>query len=456
MAGIDKKLTDLTELTTPSDGSFIHVVEPLDISQSPEGSSYKVKKSNFGGVSDAPSNGTTYGRKDAAWVPVASTDTTADHFRGNWNANTNSPTLTNGVGQVGDNYLVSVSGTQFGIDFGEDDIISYNGATWYKYVDNNQALVLTTNTNITSSVLSTQDVAGFVSYINGLVSSFSLAVNEIRTYTVTDTGQKFEILLRGRSFGGTEPDITSSDVLEIEKGDYDTNYRNWGEWVANNGGGITTIGFMVTPTVAGTASVVPRSSTTIYNSIVMNNYASALPNGSNAGIKNNGFSAGSYLEGWDSYFVFVNNDTNNLCCTSVGFYSLVSAIPNLDPTNFVANTVLVGNDSGDSNLSFFINRTIVTTSFIKIPCGPDFPAHTTTDAYLFRIQIPKTTIEGNRYAILTLTNIVTGKVFSYTANGLQLPTGSSLVTEVINRSNRNTGVSTSIRAAKVLTSRLIY
>lgn len=217
MAGIDKKLTDLTELTTPSDGSFIHVVEPLDISQSPDGSSYKVKKSNFGGISDAPSNGTTYGRKDAAWVAVSSTDTTADHFRGNWNASTNTPALTNGVGQVGDYYVVNVAGTQFSISFGIGDIIAYNGTSWYMFANNNQSPVITTNTNITSSVLTTQNVAGFVAYINGLVSSFSVAVNEIRTYTVTDTGQIFELLLRGRSFGGSEPDITTSDVLIISE-----------------------------------------------------------------------------------------------------------------------------------------------------------------------------------------------------------------------------------------------
>lgn len=150
MAGIDKKLTDLTELSNPTDNAWIHIVEPTDISQSPEGSSYKVKKTNFGGLSDAPSDGETYGRKDGAWEVV-------------------------GGGEV-----------------------------------------LTTNTNITSAVLSTQDVAGFVAYINGLVSSFSVAVNEIRTYTVTNTGQKFQLLLRGRSFGGAEPDIVAADVLELE------------------------------------------------------------------------------------------------------------------------------------------------------------------------------------------------------------------------------------------------
>lgn len=148
MAGIDKKLTDLTELSNPTDNAWIHVVEPTDISQNPAGSSYKVKKSNFGGLSDAPSDGETYGRKDGGWVTVS----------------------------------------------GE---------------------VLTTNTNITSSNLTTQDVAGFVAYINALNPIITILDYDIRTYTVTDTGQKFQLLLRGRSFGFSQPAIASLNVLEI-------------------------------------------------------------------------------------------------------------------------------------------------------------------------------------------------------------------------------------------------
>lgn len=72
MAGVDKRLTDLTELSNPSDNAFIHVVEPSDISQNPAGSSYKVKKSNFGGLSDAPINGSQYARKDGVWAVVSS------------------------------------------------------------------------------------------------------------------------------------------------------------------------------------------------------------------------------------------------------------------------------------------------------------------------------------------------------------------------------------------------
>jgi len=44
---INQKLTDRTEAATATDNALIHIVEPSDISQSPDGSSYKIKKSNY-------------------------------------------------------------------------------------------------------------------------------------------------------------------------------------------------------------------------------------------------------------------------------------------------------------------------------------------------------------------------------------------------------------------------
>jgi hypothetical protein len=50
MALVDKKLTELTEILSVPDNAFIHVVDPNDVSQSPQGSSYKAKKSTIGGA----------------------------------------------------------------------------------------------------------------------------------------------------------------------------------------------------------------------------------------------------------------------------------------------------------------------------------------------------------------------------------------------------------------------
>jgi len=57
-------------------------------------------------------------------------------FKGNYNASTNTPSLSNGIGLVGDYYTISVSGNR---DFGNgfinlivDDIIWYNGSKYIK------------------------------------------------------------------------------------------------------------------------------------------------------------------------------------------------------------------------------------------------------------------------------------------------------------------------------------
>jgi len=72
-------------------------------------------------------------------------------------------------------------------------------------------------TEILSTELETEDIAGFVDYINALPTAFPVASNEFQYYHVTDSGQKFLILLNGRSFGGATADIVAENVLEIER-----------------------------------------------------------------------------------------------------------------------------------------------------------------------------------------------------------------------------------------------
>ena len=76
-----------------------------------------------------PSNdGKTYGIKDGAWSEIQS----GSSYKGNWNAATNSPTLTNGIGTLGDEYKVSMSGFSLSNVWITGDIIFYDGANWVK------------------------------------------------------------------------------------------------------------------------------------------------------------------------------------------------------------------------------------------------------------------------------------------------------------------------------------
>ena len=209
-------------------------------------------------------------------------------------------------------------------------------------------------------------------------------------------------------------------------------------------------------TVSGTASVVSRAGSTYYNSIAMNNYLSATANGSNCGIKNSNQGDGSYLEGFDSSFVFINNDTNVNCETTVGYYGLLSAIPNIPKSAYNIDFVGVGNDVGDINLSFYCRRYTLGASFTKIDCGSSFPAHTTTDAYILRMQMSRGYDGSGRTLKMTIKNIITGTEFTHTFTDTQIPSYSRNIAMVVNRSNRNTGVATNIRFSKWHQTKFIY
>jgi hypothetical protein len=75
--------------------------------------------------------------------------------------------------------------------------------------------VITTIKPILSTVLATQNVAGFVTYINALTPVLVVGANEIVKYNTTDTGRVFQLNLRGRSFGVGQAAIVAADVLEV-------------------------------------------------------------------------------------------------------------------------------------------------------------------------------------------------------------------------------------------------
>lgn len=92
------------------------------------------------------------------------------------------------------------------------------GDTGLQGVPGTPAGVVTTVKSILSTALATQNVAGMVDYINALTPVLVVANNEIIKYQVSDTGQLFELNLRGRSFGVGQIAITDSDVIEVSSG----------------------------------------------------------------------------------------------------------------------------------------------------------------------------------------------------------------------------------------------
>lgn len=122
------------------------------------------------------------------------------NYKGTWNANTNSPTLTSGVGTKCDYYVVSTAGTTNldGItDWQIGDWAVFNGTAWQK-IDNTD-LVQSVNGQTGAVVLTAPDVgatpntayvitSGLASGGGQLTGNVTITVNDIPAGNVTGLG----------------------------------------------------------------------------------------------------------------------------------------------------------------------------------------------------------------------------------------------------------------------------
>ena len=96
----------------------------------------------------------------AGKVPVAQLPNSIMEYKGTWDASTNTPTLADGTGNIGDVYRVTVAGSQDlgsgAISFGVGDYVIYNGTVWEK-ADNTDA-VSSVNGLQGAVVLDTDDI----------------------------------------------------------------------------------------------------------------------------------------------------------------------------------------------------------------------------------------------------------------------------------------------------------
>jgi len=273
--------------------------------------------------------------------------------------------------------------------------------------------------------------------------------NDISTYTSATTplaGTELALIDDGTGFKKVAvSEFGGNSTIE------DNMHKEWMSVQARYDlGGVFTTNMAVLVS-SGTQSLVPRAGTSLYSSLSLQNYVTSTATGQNAGLKENNVSHGTIRQGFDAFFMFANNSTDNQHMTTVGFYSLTSAIPNLAISSFTGDFFGVGNDVGDTNLSFYAHRVAIagqTASYVKVATNSSFPAHTTTDAYLLRIEAPQTETESDRYIKMTLTNIVTGATIEHTFPYTETPILMRVLLPVINRNNRNSGTATNIRFGK--------
>lgn len=115
-------------------------------------------------------------------IPYSQLPESAMEYKGNWNASTNTPTLADGTGDVGDFYLVSVAGTRNlgsgNIQFFVNDRVIYDGSVWSRLSAGDVKTVnnlLPTNGNVT---LTAFDVDAVPSIARGLANGVAALDNQ--------------------------------------------------------------------------------------------------------------------------------------------------------------------------------------------------------------------------------------------------------------------------------------
>lgn len=210
-------------------------------------------------------------------------------------------------------------------------------------------------------------------------------------------------------------------------------------------------------TTTGTQSLIGTTATSLYSSFHFLNWVGATTAGANAGIKNSNSADAYYRQGVKAYFIFSNNDTNTAHSTAVGMYGLFIAIPNVAIASFTTDFVGVGNDAGDTNLSLYCKRNNAPASYIKLDCGSNFPAHTAgTDVFMLEFESNKTSVQADLVITLTLTNLITGDIFTHTFTGLECPDLNKGMFTTINRNNRGSGATPVIRWVKTFVERKLF
>lgn len=115
---------------------------------------------NYTPVNYTPVNPQVQGHLHGIDNALAAGGSGALTFKGNWNANTNTPTLTNGVGSIGDMYIVSVEGTTSldGITtWHKNDWAYFNGTVWTRE-SNSLFVTLMASILLMSSNIITPDI----------------------------------------------------------------------------------------------------------------------------------------------------------------------------------------------------------------------------------------------------------------------------------------------------------
>ena len=136
------------------------------------------------------------------------------NYKGTWNASTNSPTLTSGVGTKGDYYVVSVAGST-NLDgetlWGVGDWAAFNGSTWQKVDGGDSGNFV----NISVSALT-----GYM-YANGtsnVTASTTIPVANVTGLGTMATQNAISVAITGGNAVFTTANTTNSTITNLSSG----------------------------------------------------------------------------------------------------------------------------------------------------------------------------------------------------------------------------------------------
>lgn len=331
-------------------------------------------------------------------------------YKGTWNASTNTPTITSGVGTKGNYYIVSTAGTtniDGTNDWGAKDWIVFNGTTWDK-IDNTDS-VISVNGNNGIVNLTTSDIPEAATPVNkyftdarataamtGAISSVTTANLTANRALISDGGGKISVSTVTSTELGYVSGVTSSIQTQLNNKQPLLTNPITGTGVANQ------IAYFNGTTSLTSSSIFTIDTST--NKISINGGLNITLNGSNDSIISLQNSATNV-----SYLFFNGNGYNN----SVGMQS--------------NNGQFFINNSGGSLFYTQLGKLIVPSS---VSASSFIKSGGTSSQYLMA--------DGS---VSTLTNPITG---SGTTNYLPKFTGSTtLGNSLIYDNGTNVGIGTS-------------
>lgn len=178
-------------------------------------------------------------------IPYSQLPESAMEYKGQWNAETNTPTLADGTGSKGDFYIVSVGGTQNlgsgNIQFSANDRIIYDGSVWTRL----SAGAVQTVNNISPEngnvALTGENIP--VSSTNATLLSAPLTTERIADNAVTNAKIKEPISVAKGGTGATDAKngfMNLANGLAEASNPQDTEYMiyksgtNWGLYTLSN------------------------------------------------------------------------------------------------------------------------------------------------------------------------------------------------------------------------------